>query len=57
MKKFHITLHSDDTECVVTAENEEEADEKFWNGEIDEWLTEESYQPETIIKPYEENQE
>lgn len=57
MKKFKVTLHSEDTECIVIAKDEEEADEKFWNGEIDEWLTEESYQPETIIELYEENQE
>jgi len=39
----------------VIAKDVEEADDKFWQGEIDEWLTEESYQPETIIKPYEED--
>lgn len=50
MKKFKVTLHSDDTECVVIAENEDEAEEKYWNGEIDEWLTSEWEQPQTIIE-------
>lgn len=50
MKQFKITLHSDDTECIVTANDEDEAEEKYWNGEIDEFLTPEWEQPSVIIK-------
>lgn len=50
MKKFKVTLRSDDTECIVTANNADEAEEKYWNGEIDEFLTSEWKQSEVIVK-------
>ena len=50
MKQFKVTVHGDDTECIVTANNAEEAREKFDNGEIDEWLTPECEQPEIRIE-------
>ena len=50
MKKFKIIIHSDDAECMVVAANEDEAMEKFDNGEIDEWLTPEWEQSEIKIE-------
>lgn len=49
-KYFTVTIHSEDTECMVIAYNEHEAREKFDNGEIDEWLTAEYEQPEITVK-------
>ena len=56
MKKFLITIHTEDTQCVVTAENEEEAEEKYFNDDIDEWLTAESEQPFIGVELFEENE-
>jgi len=38
MKKYKITIHSDDLECIVTASDEENAEQQYLKGEIDEWL-------------------
>ena len=54
MKKYLITIHSEDTQCVVSAENEEEAEEKYFNDDIDEWVTAEFEQPFVDVKEIED---
>lgn len=53
MKKFLITIHGEDTQCIVTAGNEEEAEEKYFNNSVDEWLTDQYEQPFISVKEIE----
>lgn len=55
MKQFLIRVHSEDTECIVTAINEDDAIDKFNGGEIDEWLTAENEQSDITAELYEES--
>lgn len=50
MKQYKITIHSDDSICYVSANDEEDATEKYYNGEIDEWETSEWEQPDITVE-------
>ena len=45
-----ITVHSDDIECIVTATDEDDAEQKFLGNEIDEWLSSEYEQPNMTVE-------
>jgi len=50
-KLFKLTIHTKDSECIVSAKDEESAAEKYWNNEIDEWISFEGVrQPEVIVE-------
>ncbi|KKK61908.1 hypothetical protein LCGC14_3009650 [marine sediment metagenome] len=44
MKTYKITVHSDDLVCIVTANDEDDAEQKYIKGEIDEWIAGSEYE-------------
>jgi len=50
-KKYRVRVHSEDCIAIVDAENEEDAIEKYYNEEVEEWETDPNEQPDITAEP------